>query len=342
MGGRIAWVAGLVLMLSSFMGWYVGASVEGPTLAVIGWHTGTIGKIVFFLGALVVLLAILREAGIELPPSVPESLVTIGVGALATVLVLIRVISIPDTFAGTSGRGIGLWIALLSAVCVIAAGLLQAGEDPVSEPGSELGSSAFVEATSCSASNGLPTKAWAPRSAASLGALLGAAAEHHDRDRTHSVPLLHLAEHLPAVDLRHHHVEQDQVGLLLVDERKPFRGVPGLADGVALRLEADAHVAAHAGVVVDDQHDRAGPPGVTRAGEEVVEIATPEPPVPARRVERREEPLIRPLADRALRDAEVLRSLAERQPVRLGARRPASDIPPRSRHHRNLPKADGS
>ena len=129
MGGRIAWVAGLVLMLSSFMGWYVGASVEGPTLAVTGWHTGTIGKIVFFLGALIVLLAILREAGIELPPSVPESLVTIGVGALATVLVLIRVISIPDTFAGTSGRGIGLWIALVSAVCVIAAGLLQAGED---------------------------------------------------------------------------------------------------------------------------------------------------------------------------------------------------------------------
>src|SRR3954468_3157593 len=56
MGGRIAWVAGLVLMLSSFMSWYAGTSVEGPTLAVIGWHTGTIGKIVFFLGALVVLL----------------------------------------------------------------------------------------------------------------------------------------------------------------------------------------------------------------------------------------------------------------------------------------------
>jgi len=129
MGGRIAWVAGLVLMLSSFMSWYAGASVEGPTLSVIGWHTGTIGKIVFFLGALVVLLAILHEVGIELPPSLPESLVTIGVGALATVLVLIRVISIPDTFAGTSGRGIGLWIALLSAIGVIAAGLLRAGED---------------------------------------------------------------------------------------------------------------------------------------------------------------------------------------------------------------------
>jgi hypothetical protein len=129
LGERIAWVSGLVLMLSSFMSWYSGNSIEGPTLAVIGWHTGTIGKVVFFLGFIVVLLAILREAGIELPPSVPESLVTIAIGALATVLVLVRIISIPDTFAGTSGRGIGLWIGLLAALGVIAAGLLRAGED---------------------------------------------------------------------------------------------------------------------------------------------------------------------------------------------------------------------
>src|SRR6476661_3893943 len=124
LGGRIAWIAGLILMLSSFMSWYAGTSVEGPTLAVIGWHTGTIGKVVFFVG-----LAILREAGFELPPTVPESLVTIGLGALGTILVLIRLISIPDTFAGTSGRSIGLWIGLLSALAVIVAGLLRAGEE---------------------------------------------------------------------------------------------------------------------------------------------------------------------------------------------------------------------
>ncbi len=128
-GQRVAWVAGLVLLLSSFMSWYSGNSVEGPTLSVIGWHTGTIGKLVFFLGLALVVIAILREAGIELPPSIPESLVTIGLGSLATVLVLIRLISIPDTFAGTSGRSIGLWIALLAALAVIAAGLLRAGED---------------------------------------------------------------------------------------------------------------------------------------------------------------------------------------------------------------------
>jgi len=128
-GGRIAWVAGLILMLSSFMSWYSGNSIEGPTLSVIGWHTGTIGKLVFFLGLVLVLIAILREAGIELPPSVPESLVTIALGSLGTILVLVRLISIPDTFAGTSGRSIGLWVALGSALAVIAAGLLRAGED---------------------------------------------------------------------------------------------------------------------------------------------------------------------------------------------------------------------
>jgi hypothetical protein len=129
LGGRIAWVAGLILMLSSFMSWYAGKSVEGPTLAVIGWHTGTIGKLVFFIGLAIVALAVLEEFGIELPPSVPGSLVTIGLGALGTILVLIRLISIPDTFAGTSGRAIGLWIGLLSALAVIVAGLLEAGEE---------------------------------------------------------------------------------------------------------------------------------------------------------------------------------------------------------------------
>jgi hypothetical protein len=128
-GQRVAWVAGLVLLLSSFMSWYSGSSVEGPTLSVIGWHTGTIGKLVFFLGLALVVIAILREAGIELPPTIPESLVTIALGSLATVLVLIRLISIPDTFAGTSGRSIGLWVALLAALAAIAAGLLRAAED---------------------------------------------------------------------------------------------------------------------------------------------------------------------------------------------------------------------
>ena len=43
-------------------------------MSVIGWHTGTVGKVVFFLGLLTVVLIALREFGIELPAAVPEGL----------------------------------------------------------------------------------------------------------------------------------------------------------------------------------------------------------------------------------------------------------------------------
>jgi hypothetical protein len=128
-GDTLTWVSGLILGLSSFMGWYAGNSLEGPTTSVIGWHTGALGKLIFFIGLLVVVLAVLRSFGIELPAAVPESLLVIALGSLATIFVLIRLISIPDEFAGTSGRGIGIWISLLAALLVIAGGLLRAGEE---------------------------------------------------------------------------------------------------------------------------------------------------------------------------------------------------------------------
>jgi hypothetical protein len=127
-GDRIAWLSGLILALSSFMGWYAGSSV-GVELSVIGWHTGLLGKLVFFIGLAVVAIVLLRESGIDLPPSTPESLVILALGVLATVFVLIRVITIPDSVLPADSRGIGIWIALLSALGVIAGGLLRAAED---------------------------------------------------------------------------------------------------------------------------------------------------------------------------------------------------------------------
>jgi hypothetical protein len=126
---QATWVAGLILALSAFTGWYAGSDSVGPTIAVIGWHTGTLGKLVFFIGIAVVALVALREAGIELPPAVPDSLVVIALGSLATIFVLIRLISIPDEFLPASGRGIGIWISLLAALGVIGAGLLRASEE---------------------------------------------------------------------------------------------------------------------------------------------------------------------------------------------------------------------
>ena len=128
LGERITWVAGLVLALSSFMDWYAGSGV-GVRLAVIGWHTGVLGKLVFFVGLAVLALVALREAGFELPPTIPESLVVLALGALGLIFVLIRLISIPDAVLPADGRGIGIWISLLAALGVILGGLLRAAEE---------------------------------------------------------------------------------------------------------------------------------------------------------------------------------------------------------------------
>jgi hypothetical protein len=127
-GERLTWLSGLILLLSTLMGWYVGSG-DGLTISVIGWHTGVAGKLVFFIGLAVLALVALRQAGIEPPATVPESLVVIALGAIATVLVLIRLISIPDRFLPADGRGIGIWISLLAALGVIVAGLLEAAEE---------------------------------------------------------------------------------------------------------------------------------------------------------------------------------------------------------------------
>jgi hypothetical protein len=129
LGVRLTWVSGLVLAVSAFTGWYAGSAVDGLTISVIGWHTGVLGKLVFLIGIAVLALVALREAGIDLPATVPESLVVIALGALATIFVLIRLISIPDTFLPASGRGVGIYISLLASLAVIVAGLVRAAEE---------------------------------------------------------------------------------------------------------------------------------------------------------------------------------------------------------------------
>ena len=127
LGERLTFLFGLLLALSALTGWYTGEG-ENTTVSVIGWHTGTVGKIVLFVGLAAVLLVALREVGVALPAAVPESLVTIALGALGTILVLVRLVSIPDTFF-FAHRGAGIWISLVCAVGIIAGGLLEASEE---------------------------------------------------------------------------------------------------------------------------------------------------------------------------------------------------------------------
>ena len=128
-GARLAWVSGLVLTISAFTDWYAGTLPSGLTLSVTGWHTGTLGKLVFFVGLATLILEASREAGILLPAAVPDRLVLIGLGALAVIFVLIRLISVPDTYFISTGRGIGIYISLLGALGLLGAGLLRTAED---------------------------------------------------------------------------------------------------------------------------------------------------------------------------------------------------------------------
>jgi hypothetical protein len=128
LGERLTWVTGLVLLLSALTGWYTGSG-DGLHIAVIGWHTGVLGKLVFFIGFALIVLTVMAELGMELPAAVPESLVVIALGALATIFVLIRLISIPEDLLPADGRGIGLYISLVAALAAIAAGIVRASEE---------------------------------------------------------------------------------------------------------------------------------------------------------------------------------------------------------------------
>ncbi len=126
-GEGLAWVAALIFTLSSFMGWYSGL-VDGLKLSALGWDTGLPGKLVLVVGLATLALLGLRAAGVELPPSLPVGLAIAVLGAIGTIVVLIRLIEVPEDYAEL-GRSIGIWISLVAALLLIVAGLLKSAEE---------------------------------------------------------------------------------------------------------------------------------------------------------------------------------------------------------------------
>jgi hypothetical protein len=128
-GELLSWLAGLILTLSALMGWYsVSGDVRG-TLSVTGWNTGTVGKLVFVIGLAVLVLLSLRAFAVELPPQVPLGMVIAGLGAFATILVILRLIDIPKRLQPAVGRSLGIWISLLASLLLIVAGLLKSADE---------------------------------------------------------------------------------------------------------------------------------------------------------------------------------------------------------------------
>ena len=115
-GEWIAGISGLVLLVALFLPWY-GDDAGSRT----GWQS---------LGALDVVLAVVALAALAIPvvtavqraPAVPlahESL-TVLVGLLALVLVLSRVLNMPDWAAE---REWGLWVGLAGTLGIVVGGL---------------------------------------------------------------------------------------------------------------------------------------------------------------------------------------------------------------------------
>ncbi len=124
----IAGIAGLVLLVALFLPWY-GDEAGART----GWQS---------LGALDVVLALVALSSLAIPfvtafhrvPAVPlahQSLTTL-VGGVAILLVLIRVLNMPDWAAG---REWGLWVALGATIGVAAGALLAMRDERLTREG---------------------------------------------------------------------------------------------------------------------------------------------------------------------------------------------------------------
>lgn len=123
----LAWLSAIVFMLSAFMSWYTD-EIQGLTVAATAWHVGALGKLVFFLGFATVVVLVLKSTGVTLPPAFPVGMAILVLGAVGTVIVLVRIFSIPEDYDGF-GRSIGLWISLLAAIGIGVAGFLRGAED---------------------------------------------------------------------------------------------------------------------------------------------------------------------------------------------------------------------
>jgi hypothetical protein len=142
-GDMIAAGAGLLLLISLFLKWYK-VSAEGlvdVSASVSGWEAlGFIDILLFLIAIIAIAVAVARAANVM--PSLPVStgLLILGLGVIALLLVLFRLLSIPDEGAGDLpgvdvGRSFGIFVALIAAIGVTVGGWLGWNEEGRPSPG---------------------------------------------------------------------------------------------------------------------------------------------------------------------------------------------------------------
>lgn len=124
---RSVWISAggaAVLLFSVFFTWYK-ADFGPVSVGASGWEAVDAAKLVFLL-ALVVLAAWVIELfvpTVTLP--VPASMIALGAGGIAALLVLLKIVDKP---ADGVGLGWGIFLALLAAIAAAVGGYLRMNE----------------------------------------------------------------------------------------------------------------------------------------------------------------------------------------------------------------------
>ncbi|MGZ5309780.1 MAG: hypothetical protein ACXWDQ_04960 [Solirubrobacterales bacterium] len=119
-GEKIAGGAGIALLIIMFLPWYG----SGP-FSVNAWESFTYTDLICFLAGVAGLaLAVTAASDSDLGLPVALSSVVAGLGALATLLVLYRIIDPPGAGGVDVGREIGIFLGLIAAAAIAYGGYL--------------------------------------------------------------------------------------------------------------------------------------------------------------------------------------------------------------------------
>ena len=130
MGEMVAGGSGVLLFLVMFIDWFEGANAW-QSFALIDW-------VLLLAAAAGIGLAVLAATQTEVDLPIAASAIVTGIGALAVILVIYRIISPPDfglDFFGADpdvGRSIGVFIGLLAAAGITVGGWLAMQEEGAS------------------------------------------------------------------------------------------------------------------------------------------------------------------------------------------------------------------
>jgi hypothetical protein len=136
-GDMIAGVGGVVLLISLFLPWYgVSVDIAGVSASTSGsgWEAlGFIDILLLLISVAVIAIVAGRAAG-ALPDDLPAPVLLLGLGALAVLLVLYRIIDIPvDGDIPNQldlSRKIGIFIALIASAAIAYGGWRTNSETP--------------------------------------------------------------------------------------------------------------------------------------------------------------------------------------------------------------------